>query len=99
MAVDTRRLQMAYGINAPIPSVEEARARLAHLSERDRLVIERERPRAIIGTPDLVADRAAELAELYAADEVIVLTVAPDYRARLTSCELLARTLAACATT
>jgi len=97
MAVDTRRLQMAYGINAPIPSVAEARARLAHLSERDRSVIERERPRAIIGTPDLVADRAAELAELYAADEVIVLTVAPDYQARLRSCELLARALAACA--
>jgi len=94
MAVDTRRLQMAYGINAPIPNVEEARARMAHLSERDRLVIERERPRAIVGTPDLVADRAAELAEMYGADEVIVLTVAPDYKARLTSCELLARTLA-----
>jgi alkanesulfonate monooxygenase SsuD/methylene tetrahydromethanopterin reductase-like flavin-dependent oxidoreductase (luciferase family) len=85
---------MAYGINAPIPTVEEARARMAHLSERDRLVVERERPRAIVGTPDLVADRAAELAELYGADEVIVLTVAPNYQARLASCEMLARALA-----
>ena len=93
-AVDVRRLQMAYGINAPIPSVADARARLAHLSERDRMIIEQERPRAIIGTPDLVADRIAELSELFAADEVVVLTVAPDYRARLQSCELLARALA-----
>lgn len=95
LAVDVRRLQMAYGINAPIPTVEEARARIGHLSERDRLVIERERPRAIIGTPDLVADRVAELAALHAADEVVVLTVAPDYRARLESYELLARALPA----
>ena len=96
-AVDVRRLQMAYGINAPIATLDEARARMAHLSQRDRQVIEHERPRAIIGTPDLVADRAAELAELFAADEVVVLTVAPDYAARLRSYELLATTLAATA--
>jgi alkanesulfonate monooxygenase SsuD/methylene tetrahydromethanopterin reductase-like flavin-dependent oxidoreductase (luciferase family) len=89
---------MAYGINAPIPTIAEARARMAHLSERDRLVFERERPRAIVGTADLVADRAAELAELYGADEIVVLTVAPDYRTRLASCEMLARTLAISAT-
>ena len=94
LAVDTRRLQMAYGINAPIPSVEEARGRMAHLSERDRLVIERERPRAIIGTADLVADRVAELAQLHGADEIVVLTVAPDYRARLASYQMLADTFA-----
>jgi luciferase family oxidoreductase group 1 len=94
MAVDVRRLQMAYGINAPIATVEEARARIAHLSERDRLVIERERPRAIIGTPDLVAERAAQLAELFGADELVILTVAPDYRARERSYELLAGTCA-----
>lgn len=92
-AVDTRRLQMAYGLNAPIPTVEEAHERMAHLSERDRLVIERERPRAIIGTPGAVADQVAKVAETFAADEVIVLTVAPDYGARLKSCELLRNAL------
>ena len=93
-AVDVRRLQMAYGINAPISSVAEARSRLQHLSDRDRAIIEHERPRAIIGTPDLVADRIAELADLFAADEVIVLTVAPEYGARIESCALLARCFA-----
>lgn len=92
-AVDVRRVQMAYGINAPIPSLEEARTRAAHFSERDRMVIERERPRAIIGTPDFVADRIAELAELFVADEVVVLSVAPDYGVRLKSYELLSRSI------
>lgn len=94
-AVDVRRLQMAYGINAPIPSLEEARVRMAHLSERDRAIIEHERPRSIIGTPDLVADRITELAELFAADEVVVLSVAPAYAVRQKSYELLARAMLA----
>jgi len=89
-AVDVRRLQMAYGLNAPIPSLGDAAARLAHLSDRDRTIIEAERPRSIIGTPGMVADRITELAELFAADEVVVLSVAPDYGVRLKSYELLA---------
>lgn len=92
-AVDVRRLQMAYGLNAPIPSMADAAARLAHLSDRDRQIIEHERPRAIIGTPDFVADRIAELAEAFQADEAVVLTVAPDYGVRLKSYELLARSM------
>ena len=92
-AVDVRRVQMAHGINAPIPSLDEARTRAAHFSERDRMVIERGRPRAIIGTPDFVADRITELAELFAADEIVVLSVAPDYGVRQKSYELLARNI------
>ena len=70
---------------------------MAYLNDRDRLVIDQERPRVIIGTPDLVADRAAELADLFAADEVVILTVAPDYAARLRSYEVLAAAMAATA--
>ena len=92
-AVDVRRLQMAYGLNAPIPSLADAQARMAHLSDRDRAIIEHERPRAIIGTADLVADRITELAELFCADEVVVLTVAPDYDVRVKSAGLLARAM------
>ena len=91
MSVDVRRLQMAYGINAPIATVAEAKARAQHYSDRDRAIIERERPRAVIGTPDVVAERINELSRRFAADEVVVLTVAADYAARLKSYELLAR--------
>jgi luciferase family oxidoreductase group 1 len=94
-ATDVRRLQMAYGLNAPIPTMEDAKARLQFLSERDRLIIERERPRSIIGTPDQVADRLAQLAEESGADELIVLAMAPDYDLRLKSAELIARAMVA----
>jgi luciferase family oxidoreductase group 1 len=90
-AVDIRRLQMAYGVNAPIPDIEQGRRHGAELSERDRLIIERERPRSIIGTPDQVAERMLALQQQFGADEVIVLTVAASYAARLKSYELLAQ--------
>jgi luciferase family oxidoreductase group 1 len=91
LSVDVRRLQMAYGINAPIATVAEAKTRAEHYSDRDRAIIERERPRAVIGTPDVVARRIREIVQRFAADEVVVLTVAADYAARLKSYELLAR--------
>ncbi|MDB5803182.1 MAG: luciferase oxidoreductase, group 1 family protein [Betaproteobacteria bacterium] len=90
-SVDVRRVQMAYGINAPIATVEEAKTRAAHFNERDRAIIERERPRAVVGTPDKVAARIREVQAEFAADEVVVLGVAASYKARLKSYELLAR--------
>ncbi len=39
-AVDLRRLQMAYGVNAPIPSLEQAGNHIP--TERDQLIIERD---------------------------------------------------------
>lgn len=91
-AVDLRRLQMAYGVNAPIPSLTQA----AEFSptERDRLVIERERPRTLCGTPERVAARMEALREQFAADELIVLSVTASYAARLRTYELLAQAFA-----
>jgi alkanesulfonate monooxygenase SsuD/methylene tetrahydromethanopterin reductase-like flavin-dependent oxidoreductase (luciferase family) len=86
-----RRIQMAYGINAPIATVEEAKARAAHYSPRDLAIIERERPRAVIGTPDKVAEHIAKVQAQFEANEVVVLGVAASYTARLKSYELLAR--------
>lgn len=91
MSVDVRRLQMAYGINAPIATVEEAKARAQHYAPRDLAIIERERPRAVIGTPDKVAAHIREIEARFGADEVVVLGVAASYQARLKSYELLAR--------
>ncbi|WP_416049620.1 LLM class flavin-dependent oxidoreductase [Cupriavidus basilensis] len=88
-AVDLRRLQMAYGVNAPIPSL--AQASQHELSERDRLIVERERPRTICGTPEQVAQRMLALRERFLADELVVLSVAASYAARLRTYELLAQ--------
>lgn len=87
-AVDLRRLNQAYGQNVAIPTVAQAKA--ARYSERDLQVIEGERPRNIIGTPDQVAARMQALKEQFIADEIVVLTVAASYQARLRSTQLLA---------
>ncbi|SIT41777.1 conserved hypothetical protein [Paraburkholderia ribeironis] len=87
-AVDLRRVQMAYGLNEPIPTIEQAIAQ--EYGEREQLVIEREKQRSIIGTPETVTERLHALQEQFQADELIVLTVAGSYRARVRSYELLA---------
>lgn len=87
-AVDLRRVQMALGLNAPIPTVEQGAAQ--EYGVREQLVIDREKPRSIIGTPETVTERLHALQEQFQADELIVLTVAGSYRARLRSYELLA---------
>jgi luciferase family oxidoreductase group 1 len=87
-AVDLRRVQMAYGLNAPIPSIAQGAAQ--EYGDRERAVIERERPRSIIGTPETVVPQMLALQERFAADELIVLTVAGSYAARLRSYQLLA---------
>lgn len=91
-AVDLRRLAMAYGHNIPVPTVEQARAQ--RYTERDLQVIEGERPRSIIGTPERVTARMLDIREQFAADEIVVLTVAASYRARLRSTQLLAEAFA-----
>ncbi|WP_296658931.1 LLM class flavin-dependent oxidoreductase [Paraburkholderia sp.] len=91
-AVDLRRVQMALGLNAPIPTVEQGLAQ--EYGEREQLVIDREKPRSIVGTPESVTERLRVLQERFAADELIVLTIAGSYAARLRSYELLAEAFA-----
>jgi alkanesulfonate monooxygenase SsuD/methylene tetrahydromethanopterin reductase-like flavin-dependent oxidoreductase (luciferase family) len=79
---------MAYGVNAPIPSIEQA-ARW-HPDEQAQQIALAERPRTIVGTPDQVAERMLQLQDLYQADELIVLSVAPAYAVRQRTYELLA---------
>jgi len=88
-AVDLRRVQMALGLNAPIPTIEQGLAQ--EYGEREQLVIDREKPRSIVGTPESVTERLLALEANFAADELIVLTVAGSYKARLRSYELLAQ--------
>ena len=87
-SIDHRRLLMATGREAPIASVEEAQA--YPYTERDRAIIDRERSRAIIGTPDKVKARLLEIADAYAVDELMIVTITGDYASRMRSYELLA---------
>jgi luciferase family oxidoreductase group 1 len=87
-AVDLRRVQVAYGLNVRIPSLSQAASQ--QYGERERLVIEREKARSVVGTPETVTERLLELRTRFNADELIILTVAGSYGARLRSYELLA---------
>jgi alkanesulfonate monooxygenase SsuD/methylene tetrahydromethanopterin reductase-like flavin-dependent oxidoreductase (luciferase family) len=79
-------------VNAPIPTVAQGRAQ--RYGERELAIIESQRARSLIGTPEQVAGRMLELQAQFAADEIVVLTVAASYRARLRSYELLAQAFA-----
>lgn len=87
-SIDHRRMLMAVGREAPIATVAEAQA--YPYTDRDRAIIERERARAVIGTPDRVKARLMEIANAYSADELMIITITGDYASRTRSYELLA---------
>jgi luciferase family oxidoreductase group 1 len=86
-SIDLRRLHMALNIDSPVPTPEEA-ARHRY-SEEERRYVLGQRPRAVIGDPQKVRQELALMAERYAADEVMVLTITGDYESRRRSYELL----------
>lgn len=94
MSIDLRRLNMDYGVNAPVPNHEEAAG--YPYTEADRRRIASQRRRLVLGTPDTVRTRLLELRDAYAADELMVITITGDYDSRLRSYELLADACGLC---
>jgi luciferase family oxidoreductase group 1 len=86
-----RRLR---GIIAPLPSLAEAEAYPWTPLERDEIVRSRN---MIIGSPETVRAKIDAIVDTYAADEIMVVTIAPDYAARTRSYALLAEAFAAVA--
>jgi luciferase family oxidoreductase group 1 len=86
-SIDLRRLHMALNIDAPVPTLEEA-ARHAY-KPQERQYVMGQRARAVIGGPQRCRREVQALAERYAADEVMILTITGDYRSRLQSYERL----------
>jgi luciferase family oxidoreductase group 1 len=86
-----QRLRRLRGISAPVPSLDEARAHPWSELEKAEVVASRN---MIIGSPATIRPRIDALVEKYGADEVMVVTIAPDYAARRRSYELLAAAFA-----
>ncbi|HTQ76573.1 MAG TPA: LLM class flavin-dependent oxidoreductase [Burkholderiales bacterium] len=86
--IDLRRLEMAYNLDTPIPTLEQAEAR--RFSDQELEYIRAQRARAVTGSPATCKARLLELAAQYSADELMVLTIAGNYETRLESYELLA---------
>ncbi len=91
--VDLRRLQMAYNLDTPIPTLAEAEAR--SYTEIERQHIAGQRARCVVGGPARCKARLTELAAQYSADELMVLTITGDYGSRLASYERLAEAFSA----
>jgi luciferase family oxidoreductase group 1 len=91
-SIDLRRLHMALNMDTPVPTLEEAE-RHSYTAEERRYVLS-QRDRAVIGGPEKCRREITALAERYAADEVMLLTITGDYATRLRSYELLAAAFA-----
>lgn len=76
------------GRAGPYPSVEEAER--YPYSPRELAIAEHARRRMVAGTPEQVQGRLLALAAEYGVDEVVVVTITHDPKARLRSYELLA---------
>jgi luciferase family oxidoreductase group 1 len=87
-SIDLRRLHMAKGIDAPVPTTDEARAYRYSLQEL--AYIEQQRARLILGDPGEVREKLLALKENFAADEIMVITITGDYASRRTSYRLVA---------
>jgi luciferase family oxidoreductase group 1 len=85
---DLWRLRFERGEFGPFPTREEAAAYTMTESERAR--IEARREHQILGTPRQVRAQLESLAERCGAEELVVVTITPEYASRLRSYELLA---------
>ena len=86
-SIDLRRLHMALGVDAPVPTYAEAAAR--KYDERETAYIRSQRARVVLGDPPTVRARLVALAERFAADELMIITITGDYPSRLRSYELI----------
>lgn len=86
--VDLRRLEMAYNLDTPVPTQEQALAR--SYTERELEYIRQQRARVVAGSPERCKDRLLALATDFSADELMILTITGSYETRLESYELLA---------
>jgi luciferase family oxidoreductase group 1 len=87
-SVDLRRVHMARGVEAAVPTLEEADA--YPWSDVERAYAAQQRARIVHGDPQTVRDKLARLAEQYQADELMIITITGDYASRRRSYELVA---------
>jgi luciferase family oxidoreductase group 1 len=91
-SVDLRRLHMAKGIDAPVPTLEEALA--YRYSREERIYIEQQRARLVHGDPAEVREKLVALREKFEADELMAVTITGDPESRRTSYQLVAEVFA-----
>jgi luciferase family oxidoreductase group 1 len=91
-SVDLRRLHMAKGIDAPVPTPEEALA--YRYSREERAYVDQQRARLVHGDPGEVREKLLALKEQFEADELMAVTITGDAGSRRTSYRLVAEAFA-----
>jgi len=86
--VDSRRLDMAYNLDTPVPTQAQAEQRT--FTAQERAHIQSQRARLVHGSAATCREKLLELAAKFSADELMVLTITGDYATRLDSYERLA---------
>jgi luciferase family oxidoreductase group 1 len=76
------------GRGGPYPSVDEAER--YPYTPREQMIVEHARRRCIAGAPEQVREQLEGFAREHAADELVIVTIAHDPKARLRSYELVA---------
>ena len=92
LSIDLRRLHMAKGVDAPVPTYEQAKAYRYSLQER--AYIEQQRARLVHGDPGEVREKLLALKEEFGADEIMIVTITGDYESRRESYRLVAEAMA-----
>ena len=86
--VDLRRLEMAYNLDTPVPTQEQAEKRVFNVEERAH--IQSQRARLVHGSAQTCQRKLLALVEQFSADELMVITITGDYATQLESYERLA---------
>jgi luciferase family oxidoreductase group 1 len=81
-------LRLYTGRYGPFPSVEEAEA--FPYTPRDLAIIQHTRGRTVAGTPEVVREELTTMARAYGVQELVIVTITHDFKARVRSYELLA---------
>ena len=89
--VDSRRLDMAYNLDTPVPTQAQAEQRSASYTDQERAHIRSQRARLVHGSAETCKAKLLAIAEQFSADELMVLTITGDYATRLESYERLAK--------
>ena len=84
-------LRLRQGRPAPIPSVEDAEAQLAHLTPAERAVVDDAVARAIVGSAHTVHAALVELAERTGTDELMLVSQVVDPQRRALGLEQVAQ--------
>ncbi len=87
--MDWQLVNIGKGISNGFPSYEDIRS--TNYSESEQQMIEYNRQRMVVGTPEVVKEKLTALANSYGVDELVIATITYDFGDRLKSYELLAK--------